>query len=799
MKALVQAQISAASMGYEKMGTGHLLCGLCRVGDELTRCILGDLVPSEIEEEVLAQCGRGDVGFSRITGLTPHAQRVLLRAIAYANPDKKTLAGVAHIWQELLYEEGCTALSVLNELGRSVDSMRTALQNAVGEIERPVQAQRIASSSEPITQQEAQSIRQNASASQNADGQQKENQDPLEAYARNLTQAAQRHELEPLIGRKKELDSVIQILGKKAKNNPLLLGEPGVGKSAIAEGLAQRIADGDVPPMLLETQVYALDLAMLIAGTKYRGEFEERMKGVVASAQENGNVLLFIDELHTLIGAGSSTEGSLDAANILKPALARGELRVMGATTYKEYRKYIEKDAALARRFQRVDVQEPDHAQTLEILSGLRERYENYHHVEISDDALISAVELSSRYVTDRFMPDKAIDLIDEAASMANIETWKQSRIPRPAIQSEQNTDEAQEEAIEQVIGLPTTVIHADEIAKVVSQWTGVPVEHVGSDQQQDILNLENVLAKRVVGQSEAIASIAKALRRARAGLNDPTRPLGVFMLLGPSGVGKTELCKALSEALFGSENALIRVDMSEYSEEATASRLIGSPPGYVGYGDGGQLTDAVLKRPYSVVLFDEIEKAHPKIFSLLLQLLDDGQLTDSVGRKVNFKNTIIIMTSNSGVSFDMDKRLGFAGSSTDNKPAVNHRRTIMEQVKQTFRPEFLGRIDEMIVMNSLTDEDGAKIAALMLEKIGGRLMERGIRLSYDEQVPFALAKEGVSEMSGARNLRRVIAQKVEDPVSDLVLKGKGREGIRIRVQGDDILVSEDCTALTSV
>ena len=591
---------------------------------------------------------------------------------------------------------------------------------------------------------------------------------------------------------------MIQILGKKTKNNPLLLGEPGVGKSAIAEGLAQRIADRDVPPMLLGTQIYALDLAMLIAGTKYRGEFEERMKGIVASVQEHGNIMLFIDELHTLIGAGSSTEGSLDAANILKPALARGELRVIGATTYKEYRKYIEKDAALARRFQRIDVQEPSHAQTLEILSGLRGRYENYHHVEIADDALISAVELSSRYVTDRFMPDKAIDLIDEAASMASIEMWKQSRIPLPAIPSEKNTDEVQEE-IEQAIGMPTTVIHADEIAKIVSQWTGVPVERVGSDQQQDILDLENVLAKRVIGQNEAIALIAKALRRARAGLNDPTRPLGVFMLLGPSGVGKTELCKALSEALFGSEDALIRVDMSEYSEEAAASRLIGSPPGYVGYGDGGQLTDAVLKRPYSVVLFDEIEKAHPKIFSLLLQLLDDGQLTDSVGRKVNFKNTIIIMTSNSGVSFDMDKRLGFSGSSTDNKPSVNHRRTIMEQVKQTFRPEFLGRIDEMVVMNSLTEEDGAKIAALMLNRICGRLMERGISLTYDERVPFALAKEGVSEMSGARNLRRVIAQRVEDPVSELVLRGKGRNGLRIRVQGEDILVSEECAELTGV
>ena len=773
MKALVQAQISAASMGHEKMGTGHLLCGLCRGGDELTRCILGDLTASEIEEEVLHHVGRGEVGFSRVTGLTAHAQRALLRAVSYANPDKKILAGIAHIWQELLYEDGCTALNVLASLGYTVDAMRTALLNAVGEIERPLQAKRIAASSEPISQQEAASAQQSAKNAQN--GESKPEEEPLEAYARNLTQAAARHELEPLIGREDELEAMVQILGKKMKNNPLLLGEPGVGKSALAEGLAMRIANRDVPPSLLGTQIYALDLALLVAGTKYRGEFEERIKGVVSSAQERGNVILFIDELHTLIGAGSSSEGTLDAANILKPALARGTLRVIGATTYKEYRKYIEKDAALARRFQRIDVHEPSKAQTLEILSGLRERYENFHHVEISDEALISAVELSSRYVTDRFMPDKAIDLIDEAASMANVELWKRS--------------ETEETLENEAISFPSAVIKEDEIAKVIAQWTGVPVERIGVDNQQDILTLEERLSKRVIGQGEAISAIAKSLRRARAGLNDPTRPLGVFMLLGPSGVGKTELCKALSEALFGSEDALIRVDMSEYSEEATASRLIGSPPGYVGYGDGGQLTDAVLKRPYSVVLFDEIEKAHPKIFSLLLQLLDDGQLTDSVGRKVNFKNTIVVMTSNTGVSFEMDKKLGFTGSKTDDTPTLSHRRAIMAQVKQTFRPEFLGRIDEMIVMNSLTQEDGAKIAALMLEKIKERMQLRGITLLYDEQVAMLLAQRGVSEMSGARNLRRVIAEQVEDPLSEWILRGKADGEVQLRVERGEIIV----------
>ena len=756
MKALVQAQICAAAMGQERMGTGHIVVGLCKGSDELTQCIVGDLSVQEIEREVLSRYGRGEAGFSRITGLTPHAQRVLLRALSYANPEKKTLAGVAHIWNELLYEDGCCGLNVLQDFGKTVEGMRTALVNAAGEIERPLAARSIASSNTPISGQEA-------AAAQQAEQRQREESMPkeqlLNQYARNLTRAAANGELEPLIGRRAEIDAMIRVLGKKTKNNPLLIGEPGVGKSALAEGLAARIARGDVPPMLRDTQICALDMAQVIAGSKYRGEFEERIKQVLSCVQEMGNVILFIDEMHTLIGAGSSSEGGMDAANILKPALARGEVRVIGATTYKEYRKYVEKDAALARRFQRIDVREPDREETLRILKGLRERYEDYHHVTIADDALTAAVELSARYVTDRCMPDKAIDLIDEAASMAKIAGW---------------TQESGSEI----------VIHAAEVAKVVAQWTGVPVERVGADDQQDILNLEKTLRRRIVGQDEAISSIARALRRSRAGLGDPTRPLGVFMLLGPSGVGKTELCKALSEALFGSEEALIRIDMSEYSEEATASRLIGSPPGYVGHGEGGQLTDAVLKRPYSVVLFDEIEKAHPKIFSLLLQLLDDGQLTDSVGRKVNFKNTIVVMTSNAGVSFDMEKRLGFASGAETHDPG----KAILAQVKQTFRPEFLGRIDELIVMHSLTKEDGARIAALMLGRIAQQLGRQGIMLEYDDGVPALLAGEGVDAMSGARNLRRVIARRVEDPLSDLLLTGShAGERIVLHALGSEI------------
>lgn len=754
MKALMQAQISAASMGHERMGSGHLLIGLCRAGDELTRCMTGERAIKQIEEAVYARYGRGEVGFARVTGLSAHAQRTLLRALAYANPEKKTLAGVAHIWQELLYEDECTALDVLLEGGRTVEGMRTALLNAVGEIERPVGALEIPAADEPVTRREAEAM-QEARSGERAKGRQKKS--ALDSYARDLTEAAGNGKLEPLIGRGEELDAMIRVLGKKTKNNPLLIGEPGVGKSALAEGLAQRIAEGSVPPMLRSVRLYALDLAQVIAGSKYRGEFEERLKSILSDVQERENVILFIDEIHTLVGAGGS-EGSLDAANLLKPALARGEVRVIGATTFKEYRKYFEKDAALARRFQRVDVREPDRERTLAILRGLRERYEDYHHVVIDDEALSAAVELSARYVTDRFMPDKAIDLIDEAASMAKLEN-------RLGEDGEKNV-----------------TIGPAAVAKVVAQWTGIPLAQVETDERSDILGLEAKLKRRIIGQDEAVTAVSRALRRSRAGLSDPKRPLGVFMLLGPSGVGKTELCRALSEALFGSEEALIRIDMSEYGEEASASRLIGSPPGYVGHGEGGQLTDAVLKRPYAVVLFDEIEKANPKIFSLLLQLLDDGQLTDSVGRKVNFKNTVIMMTSNAGVSFDMDKRVGFAagtGSAQDSR-----RKAIMDQAKQTFRPEFLGRVDEMIVMNGLTEEDGRRIAALLLSETAQKLAAQGVMLECDESVPAHVARAGMDAMSGARNLRRLITREIEDPLSDMLLRGE--IGRRVRVETKD-------------
>ncbi len=772
--ALVQAQLCASAMGVSCLGTGHLLVGLAKGRDEITQCILGDITAADIEAALADHYKREEPGFVRISSLSRHVQRVLLRALTYADPAKKTLAGNAHIWQELLYEADCTACRVLLELGKTIEGMRTALVNVAGEIERPDAAGKL-ERGEPIPPEAIAGL--GARPQPQKQEQQKKEESLLDTYARCLSKEAEEGKAEPVIGRAAEIDSILRVLGKKTKNNPLLIGEPGVGKSALAEGVALRIHDGDVPPALKNMRLYALDMAMLVAGTKYRGEFEDRVKKLLDEIRERGNIILFIDELHTIVGAGGS-EGSLDAANILKPALARGELRVIGATTYKEYNKYIEKDAALARRFQRIDVREPSHDEALTILKGLRPYYEEYHRVKITDNALETAVELSARYVTDRFMPDKAIDLIDEAASYVTMNHWRMA----DAVQDDglTNADAVTQET--------SDFVRAEDVARVISQWTGIPVDRIGADENADILNLEKKLAERVIGQDDAIASIAKALRRSRAGLGDPTRPTGVFLLMGPSGVGKTELCKALSEALFGSEEAMVRIDMSEYAEEATASRLIGSPPGYVGHGEGGQLTDAVLKRPYSVVLFDEIEKAHPKIFSLLLQLLDDGQLTDSVGRRVNFRNTIVVMTSNVGVSFDMEKRLGFSTGAA----AADHSRAIMAQARQTFRPEFLGRIDEMIIMHSLTAEDGVRIAELMLRRIAERAQKLGVTIEYGEDVPQLLAERGIDAMSGARNLRRVIAELVEDPVSDLILeRGAGQPlGIRLSAQDDAIAVN---------
>jgi len=788
-KALVQAQISSASMGFEQFGSVHVLIGLMRCGDELARILLCDLTTKEVEEEVIRLCGRGQAGFSRVTGMTPHAHRILLRAGTYASAERNVLAGTAHLWLELLHEEGCKAHEVLEKFGRSIEELKTSLSNASGDIPRNEKAKAIPASNEPLTI----AVIHGRPA---ADKQQPEQEEALKTYARNLTEAAAQNRLEPLIGRDAELNAMIRILGKKTKNNPMLIGEPGVGKSALVEGLAQRVVDERVPDSLKQVSVYTLDLAQMVAGSKYRGEFEERIKRIISEAKKKGNVILFVDEMHTLIGSGGS-EGSLDAANILKPALARGEIRMIGATTYKEYRQYVEKDPALARRFQRIDVREPDNEQTYEILTGLRPRYEEFHQIEIRDDALRAAVELSSRYVTDRYMPDKAIDLIDEASSYAKIkhalEHTPDATNEISGLLDNGEQSELSLEAVERQTTLNTieqASIGYRDVAQIVSEWTGVPLEHVCSVPKETTIRLEEQLSKRIIAQDAAISVIAKAIRRAQAGLNQLNRPLGVFMLLGPSGVGKTELCKALACALLGREEALIRIDMSEYSEEASYTRLIGSPPGYVGHGDGGQLTEAVLKQPYSVVLFDEIEKAHPKIFNLLLQMLDDGHLTDSVGRRVNFKNTVIMMTTNVGVSHDMDKAVGFA---QDKSLDLHEKRSrsIMAKAKQVFRPEFLGRIDEMVIMNALDQRAAYLLAERMLEQLQARLRERGVKIQWTDAAVTWLAEHGVDAMSGARNLKKVIRENVEDPLSDLILSAAIQSPIVIDTENEAITLRE--------
>ena len=804
-RALASAQRVAAEMKQPFVGTEHILLGLLREGD--LPPAIADRVSEESVRELMTDGGETQLlaGSPRFE-LTPRAKKLLEMSILESRKLGQTYVSVEHFWLAILREEDGVAGSILRQLGVDFDRARQ-------EVLQRVRMEHAAGQPMPDGERDA-------------SGKPKEKKDAqvLAQYTRDLTRAAENNELDPVIGRDKEIQRIIQILIRRTKNNPVLIGEPGVGKSAVVEGLAQRIVQGNIPEMLVGKRIMSLDLGSIVAGSKYRGEFEERIKNILAEVRKAGNILLFIDEVHTIVGAGQA-EGSLDAANIMKPALARGEVQCIGATTLDEYRKNIEKDAALERRFQPVTVGEPNTEEALAILHGLRDRYEAHHKVRITDEALKAAVSLSDRYIADRYLPDKAIDLMDEACSRVRIETYtappdvKQQEKQLEALLIEkkdainhQDFEKAaalrdQERCLRQEIEMKRAAwnqkqsaakdeVTEDDIAAVVASWTGIPAQKMTQSEADRLLHLEDVLHGRVIGQEEAVGAVSRAIRRARAGLKDPKRPIGSFIFLGPTGVGKTELCRALGEAMFGSEDSVIRIDMSEYMEKHTTSRLVGSPPGYVGYEEGGQLTEAVRRRPYSVVLLDEVEKAHPEVFNILLQILEDGRLTDNTGRVVSFKNTIIVMTSNAGAhQIGTGRSMGFGAKAMAD--AANYeamKDSVMKQVKELFRPEFINRVDELIVFHALGEEHIRSIAGLMLSQVASRLEERDVHLTWDEEALRHLAEEGYDAKYGARPLRRVIQRTVEDTLSEELLLGSIALGdtVSLKVRDGHIAVEKE-------
>jgi len=794
------SQEAAEEMGHGYVGSEHLLLGLIREEEGIAHRVLSEYgVTDEMVCDVLQRSvGKGLSGAAPSQGLTPRAKSVVELAVSEAARMGSSYIGTEHLLMGILREGGNMALRILRTMGVDPKKMYSSIVKKLNDTPHTVTS--------GVSAANRESDKKNKT---------------LAEFTRDLTEAARTGKLDPVIGRDKEIQRVIQILSRRTKNNPVLIGEPGVGKTAIAEGLAERIVSGDVPEELLDKKLLSLDLSGMVAGTKYRGEFEERIKNTLAEVKKAGNVILFIDELHTIVGAGSA-EGAVDAANIIKPALGRGEIRVIGATTLNEYRKYIEKDAALERRFQPVTVGEPTPEATLEILKGLRDKYEAHHKLTITDEALEAAVQLSKRYIGDRFLPDKAIDLMDEAASQVRMTAEASSpdlkaleekiaalhREKSEAVTAQDFEKAAQLRDIEKNYQEQVEIerdnwrkqmaqnrgsVTADDVAKVVAGWTGIPVTRLTEDESMRLLKLEEKLHQRVVGQDEAVNAVAKAIRRSRVGLKDPKRPIGSFLFLGPTGVGKTELCKTLAEAMFGDENAMVRIDMSEYMEKHTVSRLVGSPPGYVGHEEGGQLTEKVRRKPYSVVLFDEIEKAHEDVWNILLQILEDGIVTDSQGRKVDFKNTIIVMTSNVGAkNITADAaRLGFDGGDKEEKESEEAhfgriRDAVMADLKRTFRPEFLNRIDEIIVFRQLTEDNIRQIARRMLDVTGARMAQQGITLEADDDAVAELARDGFDPQYGARPLRRAIQSMVEDAVAEKMLEGELKSGDTAHVRLKD-------------
>ena len=784
-KSLNAAVKAAEDLGHTYIGSEHILLGLLSDTSTVAGAVLAahNITYADIEEELKRSIGVGVPTELQPDDFTPRSKNILETSVAFARQMGQQLVGTEHVLLAIAREGSCSATLLLSRAGVS-------MQDIVNDVSKALMGGTANAGTD------------------NKDGG-KENESMLSQFGRDLTKLAKDGKIDPVIGRQKEIERVIQILSRRTKNNPCLIGEPGVGKTAIAEGLALKIVSGEVPELLKDKKIYSLDLTGMVAGTKYRGDFEERIKKVIDEVKNAKDVILFIDEVHTLIGAGSA-EGAADAANILKPSLARGELQIIGATTIEEYRKHIEKDAALERRFQPVMVDEPSQEEAIEILKGIKDKYEAHHKVKITDEAIESAVKLSTRYIGDRYLPDKAIDLIDEAASRVRLRSYtapsdlKELEDKKKSVEAEKlsavNAQEFERAAAlrdeerkldkeikdkkenwHDMAGKSHDEVTPADIADIVSSWTGVPVTQLSTEESDRLLHMEDELHRRIVGQDEAVEAVSRAIRRGRVGLKDPKKPIGSFIFLGPTGVGKTELCKALAAAMFGDENAMIRLDMSEYMEKHTVSRLIGSPPGYVGYDEGGQLTEKVRRKPYSVVLFDEIEKAHPDVFNMLLQILDDGVLTDGQGRRVDFKNCIIIMTSNVGAKLISQKQKAFgfaAGAKELEQNEKEIKDAVMGELRNTFRPEFLNRVDDIIVFQRLTKENIKEIASRLLAVLQKRVEDMGIEVTFSDEAVSKIADAGFDDVYGARPLKRAIQSRIEDALSEEMLKGNVKKGV---------------------